>query len=199
MNSKTMYWLGALVLVAVIIGFYALGFFSFLSSPVVVTPPDTSPKTNPIVDTPAAKTAPVLTREKRATDVYSIATTLPGATRFGALLKSTGVSSTLSGSGTFTVFVPTDAAFKLVPPGYLENLNAAGLKRLVQYHVVAGRALDTDATNVGTIQALSKDSLNFSLDTNKLPNVNSSLILRQYLAKNGIVYSIDVVLLPPLK
>ena len=49
----------------------------------------------------------------------------------------------------------------------------------------------------GTIQALSRDYLNFSVGTDKIPQVNSSNIIKQILGKNGIVYIIDGVLLPP--
>ncbi len=133
------------------------------------------------------------------TDVVSVAKSLPDATRFAALLSSSGVGATLTGKGPYTIFVPSDRAFRLVPQGAL-NLTAAQLKRLVQYHVVSGRAIDVNAIDAGTIQALSKDMLNFSINQNdQSARVNSSLVLQAYKASNGMVYLVNMVLLPPTK
>lgn len=78
-------------------------------------------------------------------------------------------------------------------------MTAADKQRLIRYHVVSGRAIDVDAMSSGQIQALSGDTLNFNYGANKLPMVNSAIVVAQYQAKNGIVIVIDNVLLPPKK
>jgi uncharacterized surface protein with fasciclin (FAS1) repeats len=93
--------------------------------------------------------------------------------------------------------VPTDGAVSQLPAGTISGLSAAAKKRLVEYHIVTGRAVDVDAENSGSIQALSGDALNFSLGTNNTPMVNSSITVTEYKASNGVVYLIDNVLIPP--
>ena len=58
-----------------------------------------------------------------------------------SLVKRAGLAKTLSGKGPFTVFAPTDAAFKKVPASTLEALgqDRAALRNVLLYHVAAGR------------------------------------------------------------
>ena len=117
---------------------------------------------------------------------------------FASYLSRTGVGATLVGRGPYTVFVATDGAFSRLAPGTIAHMSAAELKRMVQYHIVAGKKLDVDAVNSGQVQALSKDTLNFNVDTkNGAVYVNSGYVLHAYKATNGIVYVINSVLLPP--
>jgi uncharacterized surface protein with fasciclin (FAS1) repeats len=123
---------------------------------------------------------------------------LPDASRFASLLKSSGVASELSGTGPFTLFVPNNEAIALLPPGALD-LTAAQLKRLVEYHVVAGKEIDVNLQRAGAEQALSGDMLNFSvLPSDQSARINSAVALKEYKTGNGIVYLINEVLLPPL-
>ncbi|MFF8800110.1 MULTISPECIES: fasciclin domain-containing protein [unclassified Methylobacterium] len=59
-----------------------------------------------------------------------------------AAVKAAGLVDTLSGPGPFTVFAPTDAAFRRLPPGTVETLvqpqNKAQLTGILTYHVVPG-------------------------------------------------------------
>lgn len=159
-------------------------------------PEPVTTETNATTTTNSIKTIP---SEARAGEtVFSIAGNISGASQFATLLSSTGVGTSV-GTTTYTVFVPTDSAFNKTPKGYLSGLSVSEKKRLVEYHIVVGRAIDTDIMEFGTIQAMSRDALNFSTDLNNVPNVNSSNIIKQYKAKNGIVYVIDSVLLPPTK
>lgn len=131
--------------------------------------------------------------------VSSILSKIPEASQFAGLLSQTGVAAELIGNGPYTLFVPTNGAFSRMPPGSL-NLTAAALKRLVQYHVISGKAIDVNVQTSGTTQALSKDMLNFSVrQGDKSARVNSSVALQAFKASNGVVYLIDQVLIPPIK
>jgi len=129
--------------------------------------------------------------------VNAIVSEVANGTRFAQLLASTGVGASLTGKGPYTVFVATDGAFSRLVPGTISNMSAAQLKRTIQYHIVA-KQLDVDAVNSGQVQALSRDTLNFNVDTVKgAVYVNSGYVLKAYKATNGIVYVINSVLLPP--
>ncbi len=59
-----------------------------------------------------------------------------------AALKAGDLIVVLKGTGPFTVFAPTDDAFKKLPPGTVENLlkpeNKDQLVKILTYHVVPG-------------------------------------------------------------
>ncbi len=158
-----------------------------------------APQGNAGTTTPGQGKSAVSTVSKSGSDINSVIASLSTASQFAAMYKSTGVAATVSKTGRYTVFVPTNGAISQLAPGTISNLSAAEKKRLVQYHVVSGRAIDVDAMVAGNIQAVSGDMLNFSYSTQKLPMINSSIVITQYNTKNGTVYLIDNVLLPPKK
>ncbi|WP_407604731.1 fasciclin domain-containing protein, partial [Pseudomonas aeruginosa] len=59
-----------------------------------------------------------------------------------AAVKAAGLVDTLNGTGPFTVFAPTNAAFEELPAGTVDTLvkpeNKARLTRILTYHVVPG-------------------------------------------------------------
>src|SRR5579885_1242518 len=57
-----------------------------------------------------------------------------------SLLQKAGLAGTLEGTGPFTVFAPTDAAFAKVPKATLAALagDRAKLRSVLLYHVVRG-------------------------------------------------------------
>jgi uncharacterized surface protein with fasciclin (FAS1) repeats len=138
---------------------------------------------------------------KKNQDVATIVRGLSTGSTFNAYFRSTGVAATISPKSTskYTVFVPTNGAFAQLPPGTISNMSAAEKKRLIQYHVVSGRAVDPDQMTAGSIEALSRDVLNFSYGPTKIPMVNSAIVVTQYEGTNGVVIVIDNVLLPPKK
>lgn len=123
---------------------------------------------------------------------------LSGTSQFNALYRSTGVSAMVSANGQYTVFVPTNGAFYQLG-GLIQNMSNAEKQRLVKYHVVTDRAIDVDAEIAGMVYALSGDELNFHYGPDKIPLVNSAIVITEYKAKNGVVILIDNVLLPPKK
>lgn len=60
-----------------------------------------------------------------------------------ATVKAAGLVETLQGTGPFTVFAPTNAAFEMLPKGTVEMLlkpeNREKLSTILTYHVVPGR------------------------------------------------------------
>ena len=131
-------------------------------------------------------------------DVATIAASLTGASTFASLFSSTGVKATITGKGPYTIFVPTDGAISLLTPGTIQNLSAAAKKRLVQYHVIKGTAVDPAAVKAGFMTAVSGDVLNFTVNnTDQSARINNSLVVKAYKGSNGVVYLISQVLFPP--
>jgi uncharacterized surface protein with fasciclin (FAS1) repeats len=112
-------------------------------------------------------------------------------------IEAAGLSETLSGTGPFTVFAPTDAAFAKLPKGTLESLLAdpTKLKGILTYHVVGGKAMAADVAGMKDAKTVNGQSLN--LDASKGVKVNDATVTRtDIVASNGVIHVIDTVLLP---
>ncbi len=203
MNHNKAIWIGvvSLIVIAAIVLWWlsatrSLGMLSFISTSV------DSQQTNLTAETDDSGSIKIKSdTSMKNKDVASIVRGLKNGTTFNGYFRSTGIAATINpkSESKYTVFVPTNGAFAQLPVGTVGNMSADEKKRLIQYHVVSGRAVDTDQMNSGTIEALSRDVLNFSYGTDKIPMVNSAIVITQYQGSNGVVIVIDNVLLPPKK
>lgn len=134
------------------------------------------------------------------TTVESVVRTHPDAQRFAQLATSVSVGADLSGSGPFTVFIPTDEAFASVEADTLTRLLAEERVRLVQSHIVEGRAVDITAAQGGSITTLSGDELNYDTRTEDgSVIVSGAFVIQTIPAGNGTVYLVNSVLLPAVQ
>jgi uncharacterized surface protein with fasciclin (FAS1) repeats len=121
---------------------------------------------------------------------------------FGTLVAAVTAADlveTLSGTGPFTVFAPTDAAFAALPAGVLDALllpeNKALLAQILTYHVVAGKVMAADVTDsdVATVEGQT-----IKLSTADGVTVNgATVVVADVAASNGVIHAIDAVILPP--
>lgn len=193
MNNNTWGWVAGIVAVLVVVGIWW-----YVSATPGGQSGTTASSTQETASSTQGTNVTSVTVQTRSGSVAAIVASLSEGSTFNSYLTSTGVASSLTGKGPYTVFVPDNQAFALLPTGTISNLSAAQKKRLVQYHVVSGKALDIDAVSSGTYTALSKDSLNFSVNlTYKQAFVGSGYAITEYKATNGIVYVISAVLIPP--
>src|ERR1700682_4142904 len=85
-----------------------------------------------------------------------------------ASIKAAGLTDTLTGKGPFTIFAPTDEAFKKLPVGALDALlkDTAKLKAVLSYHVVPGHVMAQDfkSGEVMTVQGTALTALVSSSD-----------------------------------
>lgn len=203
MNHNKAIWIGvvSLIVIAAIVLWWLsatrpLGMLSFISTSV------DSQQTNLTAETDDSGSIKIKSdTSMKNKDVASIVRGLKNGTTFNGYFRSTGIAATINpkSESKYTIFVPTNGAFAQLPPGTVSAMSTDEKKRLIQYHVVSGRAVDTDQMNSGTIEALSRDVLNFSYGTDKIPMVNSAIVITQYQGSNGVVIVIDNVLLPPKK
>merc|ERR1719261_616920 len=105
---------------------------------------------------------------------------------------------TLSGPGPFTVFAPTNEAFAKLPANVLAGLlkNPIALDKVLEYHVVAGKALSTDLHDRESIKTLNGASVEVHIQGGKVSINNANVIQANVLASNGVVHVIDTVLIP---
>jgi len=118
-------------------------------------------------------------------------------TTFVAGIKTAGLSDKLTGKGPFTVFAPTDEAFKKLPQGALEALlkDSAKLKAVLSYHVVAGHFLAKDVKS-GEVMTLQGTPLSAVVSSSGV-QVNGAHVKQADIATtNGVVHAIDAVVMP---
>ena len=116
-----------------------------------------------------------------------------------AAVVAAGLVETLSGTGPFTVFAPTDAAFAALPVGTVETLLAdptGDLTQILLYHVVGSQALSTDLTNGQTVTTLQGQTVTVSINADGVFINNAQVTVADIVTSNGVIHVIDAVLLP---
>ena len=115
-----------------------------------------------------------------------------------ALVKRAGLAKTLSGKGPFTVFAPTDAAFKKVPASTLEALqeDRAALRQVLLYHVAAGRYSAKRVAGLRSIKTLTGDRVKVKVRGDVVRVGGARVVLANVRTSNGIIHAINRVLIP---
>lgn len=120
-------------------------------------------------------------------------------TKLVAAIKAANLTDTLNGTGPFTVFAPTDAAFNALDQAVLNKLTAtdkANLTKLLTYHVVPGMVMSTQLMN-GTVTTVEGEQLNVTVNGTTVMVGNVTVIMKDIITTNGVIHVIDKVLVPP--
>jgi transforming growth factor-beta-induced protein len=114
-----------------------------------------------------------------------------------AVVKA-GLVETLKGAGPFTIFAPTDAAFKALFAQLgvkgIADLTAEQLIPILKYHVVSGNVRSSQLT-AGSVTTLN-GTFTVTLSPAPAINGNAHIIATDVQASNGVIHVIDKVLLP---
>lgn len=146
-----------------------------------------------------------------------VASTEADAPQFNLLLAALqaadpSILETLSNSGAFTVFAPTDEAFAAL----LEELgttaedllaNTELLNTVLAYHVIPGEfsaatvvaAADASEEGVNVATLLPGTTVNVRLDGESVMVNGANVIATDVYATNGVIHVIDAVILPPME
>jgi uncharacterized surface protein with fasciclin (FAS1) repeats len=130
-----------------------------------------------------------------------------------AAVKAAGLVDTLASAGPFTVFAPTNEAFKKLPPGTVETLvkpeSKATLTKILTYHVVPGKlsaqdlagmvdqgggkaALKTVEGDTLTVMRKGKGHLTLTDDKGDVATITIANVFQS----NGVIHVINTVMLP---
>ena len=148
----------------------------------------------------APSTAPSASAAAMTKDIVETATEAGSFKTLLAAVKAAGLVETLQGTGPFTVFAPTDAAFAALPAGTLDGLlkDPAALKKILLYHVVSGSV--TSDKVVGLTSAMSVEGAPIAIavkDGTVYLNGSAKVVTPDVMASNGVIHVIDKVILPP--
>ena len=140
----------------------------------------------------------------RPNDEKNIVQTAQAAGNFKTLTKlvvKAGLAETLSSSGPYTVFAPTDAAFRKVPKSTLKSLakHPAKLRAVLLYHVVAGRVPSSQVVMLQSAKTLNGKSVRIHTAGGKVFVNNAKVTKADVNASNGVIHVVNRVLIPPAR
>ncbi len=133
----------------------------------------------------------------KAPDIVDVAKKAGSFKTLTAALKASGLDKALRGKGPFTVFAPTDEAFKKLPKGTVDALlkDLPKLRSILKYHVVAGNVMAADVVKAKSVPTLLGQEA--AISTKKGARIEEASIVKTDIkARNGVIHVIDRVLLP---
>lgn len=120
-----------------------------------------------------------------------------------ATLTAADLVTALSAEGPFTVFAPTDDAFKALEDAnngittcLLKPENKQALTDILLYHVASGQVFSTDLEHKMRIDTLLGEDLKVKIRSGTVSINDSTVIIPDVPATNGVIHAIDSVLVP---
>lgn len=136
-------------------------------------------------------------------DIVATAQSLPDFSILVEAVVAAGLVTTLQGTGPFTVFAPTNAAFAalLTELGVTKEgllANTALLTKVLTYHVVPGRVLKADVPVGAAITTVQGETFTISqaLKIDDRRGRQASIVSTDVFTSNGVIHVIDKVILP---
>jgi uncharacterized surface protein with fasciclin (FAS1) repeats len=130
--------------------------------------------------------------------VVEIAVSNPDFSILVEAVSKAGLVDALSAEGPFTVFAPTNDAFKSLfsqlGVSGVKDLTAEQLTPILTYHVVSGKVMSTDLLNT-SVATLNGQKIKIDLSSGVKIN-NSKVVAADIEGKNGVIHVIDSVLIP---
>ena len=132
--------------------------------------------------------------------VAETAASTPELSTLNQLIKTAGLADTLGGAGPYTVFAPTNDAFKAVPKATMDALgkDPAQLKAVLSYHVVPGKLMAAEVKN-GSAKTVQGASVALSKAGTFVTVEEAMVTTADVQATNGVIHIVDRVLIPPKK
>ena len=136
-------------------------------------------------------------------DIIDTAVGAGSFSTLAAALDAADLITTLKGDGPFTVFAPTDEAFKKLPAGTVEMLlkpeNKEKLMAVLLLHVVPGEVFASDVVSLSEAKTAGGETVKFSTRSGvKVGTASgiSNIVKTDIKASNGVIHVIDAVILP---
>ncbi|HZY18223.1 MAG TPA: fasciclin domain-containing protein [Ramlibacter sp.] len=122
----------------------------------------------------------------------------PQLSTLNGLVQKAGLADTLRAAGPYTVFAPTNEAFQAVPAKTMDELgkDPAQLKALLSYHVLPSRVAAADVKN-GNAKTAQGGNLALARAGTFVTVEDAMVQTADIAATNGVVHTIDRVLVPP--
>src|SRR3712207_9116370 len=131
-------------------------------------------------------------------NIVEVASSDPQFSTLVTAVKEAGLVETLSGPGPFTVFAPTNAAFKKVKGLDAILKDKEKLKAILTYHVVSGKVMAADVMKMDgqSAKTVQGGDVQVSAKNGKVMVNNAKVTKTDIAASNGVIHVIDTVLVP---
>lgn len=179
-----------LILVVGVIAALGIGY-------VVMNQTQTTPNTK-TMEKPAEQTASNNTNTMEQKNIVQVASDAGNFSTLVAAVQAAGLVETLSGTGPFTVFAPTDEAFSKLPAGTVEALlkDKEKLTSILTFHVVSGELMAADVVKLTSAKTVQGQELNIAVNNGKVMVNGAEVVKTDIRASNGVIHVIDSVMLP---
>jgi uncharacterized surface protein with fasciclin (FAS1) repeats len=138
--------------------------------------------------------------QERAQDIVGLAQDTPNLSTLVTAVSTAELVETLQGTGPFTVFAPTDAAFKELGDNQVQSLlkpdNRDQLQGILTYHVVPGKLAAADLRDGQELETVAGEKLTVQIDGDEVTVGDATVVEPNVEASNGVVHVIDSVLTP---
>ncbi len=130
--------------------------------------------------------------------VADTAASTPRLSTLSKLIADAGLTDTLRGAGPFTMFAPTDEAFKAVPAATMAKLaqDKELLRAVLNYHVLPAKVVAADVKN-GPAKTVQGAELALSRAGTFVTVEDAVVTQADVASSNGVLHLIDRVLMPP--
>lgn len=132
-----------------------------------------------------------------AKNIVDTAIAAPNLVTFSAGIRVSGLTDILAAKGPFTVFAPSDQAFKKLPSGAYNALlkDSAKLRAILNYHIIRGYLMTRDVKSAETM-TLQGTKLTATVSAAEVRINAAGIEQADIAATNGVVHIIDTVMLP---
>lgn len=138
--------------------------------------------------------------DKPKADIVDTAVSAGSFNTLVAAVKAADLVDTLKGDGPFTVFAPTDDAFKKLPEGTVETLlkpeNKDQLVAVLTYHVVPGKVMAADVVKLESATTVQGQDVTIQVEDGKVMVDGAKVTQTDIKTSNGVIHVIDSVILP---
>lgn len=132
--------------------------------------------------------------------VIEVINSISGLKTAATAIDAAGMTDALQGRGPFTLFVPTDPAFREIPDEQLQAFlnDGAALADRLRYHLVLGDVNSSDLATLSTVLTASGEEVVITVQENGRIFVNGAPVYQTDIeAVNGVIHVIGEVLTPP--
>ncbi|MBR1157407.1 fasciclin domain-containing protein [Bradyrhizobium sp. JYMT SZCCT0428] len=138
-------------------------------------------------------------------NIFANAVNSKDHTTLVAAVKAAGLVDTLSSTGPFTVFAPTNAAFAKLPKGTVDTLvkpeSKAALTKILTYHVVPGKVNAAQLSDGQKLTTVEGEQLTVKKSGSAVMIVDAkggsaTVTIADVNQSNGVIHVVNNVLMP---
>ena len=126
--------------------------------------------------------------------------------KFETLVKAitaAELAETLKSKGPFTVFAPSDEAFKKIPEAKLKEIlkpeNRSKLQSLLKLHVVSGKVMAAEVVKMTKAKTAQGQEISIKTEEGTVMINGAKVVKADIECKNGVIHVIDTVIMPMMK